>query len=44
MIRHLLRHGGLIKSVIEGDVKGYFGRERRRMENIWNKYGGHGKW
>jgi len=32
MIRHLLRHDSLTKSVIEGDVEGHIRRERPRMK------------
>jgi hypothetical protein len=32
MIGHILRHDSLTRNVIEGDVEGYIGRGRLRME------------
>jgi len=32
MIGHILRHDSLTRNVIEGDVEGYIGRGRPRME------------
>jgi len=32
MIRHLLRHDSLLKTVIEGNVDGHIGRGKPRME------------
>jgi len=34
MIGHILRHDCLTKNVIEGDVEGYIGRGRSRMEHM----------
>jgi hypothetical protein len=32
MIGHILRHDSLTRNIIEGDVEGYIGRGRLRME------------
>lgn len=34
MIRHILRHASLLKTIIEGDVEGQIGRRRPRTEYI----------